>query len=263
MAKAKAKEVERRAAAARIAAVVAAKLTHEYFVRGVEVDIKADESPVTIADRQAEDFLRSRFRKEFPGDGFLGEEFGDEPSSTGFRWIIDPIDGTRNFVRGVPIYATLVGLEFEGKLVAGFVAEPCLDRLFHAVRGGGAFCDDKPLAVSKVKTLAEALMIYTSVDWFEKANQTDAFMRLVRSVDRSRGFGDYFGFLLVAQGVAEFVLEPKIAPWDIAALAPIVEEAGGIFTDWHGKPTIYGQGAIAGNPPIHAAVMKSLHPKRP
>lgn len=259
MAQTKAKEIERRVAVARIATVVAAKLTHEYFIRGVEVDMKPDESPVTVADRQAEEMLRVRLRKEFPGDGFLGEEYGDEPSSTGFRWIIDPIDGTRNFVRGVPIFATLVGLEHRGKMVAGFAAEPCLDRLFHAVRGSGAYCDDKRLAVSKVKSLSDALMIYTSVDWFEKANQTDAFMRLVRTVDRSRGFGDYFGFLLVAQGVAEFVLEPKIAPWDIAALAPIVEEAGGTFTDWYGKPTIYGQGAIAANPRIHVAVMKSLH----
>lgn len=259
MTKSKQAELLRRAAAARISTQVAARLTLEYFQHGVEVDLKADETPVTIADREAEDLLRSRFRKEFPGDGFLGEEFGDEPSSTGFRWIIDPIDGTKNFVRGVPIFATLVGLEHDGRMVAGFAAVPSLGKLYHAVAGQGSYCDDKRLSVSNVKSLKDSLMVYTSVDWFDKTGTTDAFLDLVRTVERSRGFGDFFGFLLVAEGAAEFVLEPQIAPWDIAALKPIVEEAGGVFTDWHGKDTVYGQGAIAGNPAVHAAVMKRLH----
>lgn len=254
-------EIDRRALAARFAVLRAGKLAWDYFERGIEHELKADQTPVTIADREAEQLLRDTFHQRFPGDGFLGEEYGEEPSATGFRWIIDPIDGTKNYVRGVPVFATLVGLEWDGAMVAGFAYVPAMDRLYHAVRGGGAFRNDRPIRASTVDRLEKVNLVYTSIDWFDKTGTTPFFLDLVRVVERSRGFGDYFGFLLVAEGAADIVLEPQIAPWDIAALKPIVEEAGGTFTNWHGVDTIYGPGALAGNPAIHAEVLRRLaHP---
>lgn len=233
----------------------AGKHTWELFERGVESETKADRTPVTVADRQAEEMLRAAIGKAFPGDGFLGEEYGEEPSRTGFRWIIDPIDATANFVRGIPIFGTLVGLEHEGDLVAGFVYVPALKQLYRAVRGQGAFRDDRRIAVSDIGRFEDGLLIYSSLRFFDKAGVTGEFLDLERRFPRTRGFGDFFGFLIVADGSAEIMIDPVVSPWDVAALKPIVEEAGGVFTDWHGKPTIYGQGAVAANPAIHRQAM--------
>lgn len=238
------------------------RLTWDYFEQGVAAEAKADLTPVTIADREAEQMLRDAFGKRFPGDGFLGEEYGEEQGTTGFKWIIDPIDGTKNFVRGIPLYANLVGLEYNGETVAGFANIPGLHQLYHAVKGGGAFRNDRPIQVSKVDQLKESQLIYSSISWFEGAGLTDFFMGLARDAARTRGFGDFYGFLLVADGSAEAMLEPQISPWDIAAVKPIVEEAGGVFTDWTGANTIYGKGALVGNPAIHRLIMERLAKSR-
>jgi histidinol-phosphatase len=241
-------ETLKRSDLARSATVRAGDLTWELFHRGVETDFKADRTPVTIADKQAEELLREAIRKEFPGDGFLGEEYGEEPSSTGFRWIIDPIDATANFVRGIPIFGTLVGLEHEGKIVAGFVHHPGFGNFYHAVKGGGAFKNGRPIQVSKTERYEDAQLIYSSLRFFDKARVTPQFLDFERRFPRSRGFGDFFGFLLIAEGAAEIMIDPVTSPWDVAALQPIVEEAGGIFMDWTGKPTSFGEGAVAANP---------------
>lgn len=251
-------EIQKRTFAARWAILEVGRLTWGYFLQGIEHELKADATPVTIADREAEAHLRNTFQREFPGDGFLGEEYGEEASRTGFRWIIDPIDATKNFVRGIPLYANLVGLEYEGRLVAGVANIPCFGELYYAAIGHGAYCNDRRIQVSDMSELREAQVIYSSIDWFEKTQTTPFFLHITRQVARTRGFGDFYGFLLVARGAAELMLEPEISPWDIAALKPIVEEAGGVFTDWNGVDTIYGQGCIVGNPAIHQKTFEAL-----
>lgn len=247
--------INHRSLAARWAVLRAGRRALEHFHKGVATELKEDRTPVTVADREAETILRDTLAREFPGDGFLGEEFGAEASSTGFRWIIDPIDATYNFVRGIPLFATLVGLEMDGKMVAGFCYIPSQERLYHAVRGQGAFVNDRPIRVSPIEDLAEAQIIYSSLDWFEKVSKTSFFLGVVNSVKRTRGFGDFYGFTLVAEGAAEAMLEPATNPWDIACFQPIIEEAGGVFTDWRGEPTIHTGGALVANPAIHAQIL--------
>ena len=224
-----------------------------------DVEIKADLSPVTIADKNAEAHIRARVQKLFPGDGFLGEEFGDEPSTTGYRWVIDPIDGTKSFVRKVPIWGTLVGLEYRGELIAGATYIPMMDQMFHALRGHGAYRDSTRIRVSDVATLDQAHMCYSSVSWFRDAGKQDAFLDLASAVARSRGFGDFYGFLLVAQGSFDFMIDTGVHAWDIAALIPIVEEAGGRMTDWDDEFDIHRSDTLASNGKLHGTVLEYLN----
>jgi histidinol-phosphatase len=219
---------------------------------------KQDNSPVTVADREAEAHLRQVLAAAFPDDGFLGEEYGDQPGRSGYRWIIDPIDGTRSFVRGIPHWATLVGLEYEGEAVAGVAYEPVFDRTYKALRGAGAFRDEKRIHVSKVDHLKESLLFYSSVAWFVKAGRQDQFLALAARSQRQRGYGDYYGHVLVAQGSGECMVEHGVHAWDVAALKVIVEEAGGRFTDWTGTPTIHTPDVIASNGRVHDAVLAIL-----
>ena len=244
---------------ARWAALRAGALVWDYFTNGVETEFKSDRTPVTIADKNAEALIREALKKNHPGDGFLGEEHGEELSSTGFRWIIDPIDATANFVRGIPLFGVLIGLEFEGDLVAGVVHHPCFHKLYSAIRGQGAYCNDRPIRVSEIDSYDDGQLFYSSLRFADKAGVTHPFLQLEKRFSRTRGFGDYFGFLLIAEGCGEIMVDPMVSPWDVAALKPIIEEAGGVFTDWMGKPTIYGQGAVAANPTFHREFMKIVH----
>lgn len=229
-----------------------------YYEANVNVEWKQDHSPVTVADREAEQLLRDTLLEKFPSDGFLGEEFGDVPGSSGYRWIIDPIDGTRSFVRGVPLWATLVGLEYQGEPIAGVVAAPALGQTFRALRGDGAFRNDQPIAVSAVDTLPKSHLYYSSISWFIRAGKTEMFLRLVAETERQRGFGDFYGFLLVAQGSGEIMFEYGCHPWDLCAPAAIIREAGGQLTDWDGKPTIYSRYVLASNGQVHDKVVSML-----
>jgi histidinol-phosphatase len=222
-----------------------------YFDHDIAVEWKADHSPVTLADRGAEQLLRKELLGRFPGDGFLGEEFGDTPGSSGYRWIIDPIDGTRSFVRGIPIWGTMVGLEFKGELIAGVVALPAMKQIYHALRGAGAFRDERRLHVSRVDAMAKAHVYYSSISWFQKAGHEKQFLDLVRQTERQRGFGDFYGFLMVAQGSGEIMVEYGVHPWDLAALVPILEEAGGKLTAWDGKLDIDKPDVLASNGLLH------------
>jgi histidinol-phosphatase len=219
---------------------------------------KSDHSPVTVADREAEAHLRKVLLAAFPGDGFLGEESGDLSGKSGFRWIVDPIDGTRSFVRGIPHWATLVGLEHDGLPIAGVAYEPVIDRTWRALQGTGAFRDNERIHVSRVNRLDESLMFYSSLAWFVKAGRADQFLQLVKRTQRQRGFGDYYGHLLVAQGAGEFMVEHGVHAWDVAALKVIVEEAGGRFTDWTGTPTIHTPDCLASNGLLHDAILEIL-----
>ena len=243
------------------AARQAGQLALRYFDAGLAVEWKHDHSPVTAADREAEALLRTTLLGKFPHDGFLGEEHGEQPGSSGFRWIIDPIDGTRNFVRGIPIWATLVGLEYKDEQIAGVCDVPTLRQTYRALRGGGAFRDDRPIQVSDVAALDQAILFYSSLSWFVRAGKAKEFLELAVRTQRQRGFGDFYGFVLVAQGSGEVMAEHGVHAWDVAALKPILEEAGGRLTDWDGTPTIHRTDVIASNGRLHDAALRILNGK--
>ena len=242
------------------AAWQAGKLTLRYFQTGVAVETKADSTPVTIADRSSEEFLVEFLHREFPQDAFLGEEKGERPGTSGYRWIIDPIDGTKSFVQGVPLYAVLVALEDpSGESVLGVIGFPGLSEIVVAAAGEGCFWNGRRARVSTVDTLADACVVYTGAECFEMTGSDDAY-RAIRDRGRVvRGWGDAFGHVLVATGRAEAMLDPVLGLWDIAPLIPIVEEAGGVFSDWKGLRTLHGTSGITTNSAL-AQEIRSLVP---
>jgi histidinol-phosphatase len=229
-----------------------------YFDQGVAVEWKADDSPVTLADRGAEQLLRKTLLSKFPNDGFLGEEFGNTAGNSGYRWIIDPIDGTRSFVRGIPIWATLIGLEYQREQIAGIAFIPAMKQTFRALRGDGAYRDYRKIHVSDVKSLDKAHVYYSSISWFKKAGADQQFLHLVNLTERQRGFGDFYGFVMIAQGSGEIMIEHGVHAWDIAALAPIVEEAGGKLTAWDGKFDLDKPDVLATNGLLHDEALRII-----
>jgi histidinol-phosphatase len=199
--------------------------------------------------------------RAFPHDGFLGEEYGDTPGTSGFRWIIDPIDGTRNFVRGIPLWATLVGLEYKDEQIMGVAAVPAMGQTYRALRGDGAFRNDKSIHVSTVDKLSEALLMYTSLAWFIKAGKQEQFIELVLKTQKQRGFGDFYGFVMVAQGSGEIMVEHGVHAWDVAAIKPIIEEAGGRFSTWDGSASIHKPDVVVSNGWLHDEVLAILNRK--
>jgi histidinol-phosphatase len=218
----------------------------------------SDASPVTVADRETERLLRDRLSAAFPGDGFLGEEYGDQPGTSGYRWIIDPIDGTRNYFRGIPIWGTLVGLEHQGSMIAGVIEIPALRESYRALRGEGAFCNDQPISVSKVGQFADATMLYTALSWFLQPGRQEAFLEFMGRTQAQRGFGDVYGFMLVARGAADLMLEFGVHAWDVAAVLPIIEEAGGTFTNYDGGQDIHKPDVLVSNSVLHAEALQIL-----
>jgi histidinol-phosphatase len=244
--------------AALLAASQAGRLALGYFDTPLAVDWKGDHSPVTQADREAEALLRAALLGKFPCDGFCGEESGTSAGTSGYRWIIDPIDGTRSFVRGVPLWATLVGLEYQGDPIAGVVEVPALGQTYHALRGEGAYRGERRLHVSEIAALADAHLFYSSVAWFSRAGKMEAFLELAARTERQRGFGDFYGFVLVAQGSGELMIDSGVHPWDIAAVVPIIEEAGGRFSSWQAIRTLESPQVIASNGLLHDEALRIL-----
>lgn len=236
----------------------AGRVALRYFDEALTVEWKADESPVTIADRETERLLRLRLKEAFPSDAFLGEEHGEEPGTSGFRWIIDPIDGTRSFVRHIPLWGTLVGLEYKGEQIAGVADAPALGQTWRALRGDGAYRDDQRIRVSDEAELSKALVFYSGVNWFINAKAIDNFLELIRRTDRQRGFGDFYGFVLVAQGSGEMMVEHGVHAWDVAALKPIIEEAGGRYSTWDGSGSIFQPDVVVSNGKLHEATLRIL-----
>lgn len=240
------------------AAREAGDLARTVFDTPFEVEWKQDESPVTVADRRAEQHIRQSVAKYFPSDGFLGEEYGDQSGSSGYRWVIDPIDGTRSFVRGIPLWATLVGLEHDGDRIAGVCYSPAMGNMYRAARGDGAYRDDRRIRVSDQAELSRALVSYSGHKFFEDAGREATFRALCARTDRQLGYGDYYGFVLVAQGSCEVMLDHGVHAWDVAALVPILEEAGGRLTAWNGTRTIHRPDVVATNGRLHDAVLQVL-----
>jgi histidinol-phosphatase len=244
-------------AAATDAAREAGRIALRYYHHGFDVVIKPDQTPVTQADREAEQAIAQVLNRAFPDHGVLGEEFGSRGNQD-VRWIIDPIDGTKNFVRHIPFWATLIALEDHGEVVAGVIHNPVSGELYRARRGGGAFLNDARVHVSDVVDLGEATLLHAGLGLVRSAGHWDGFVRLVDATGRQRGFGDYLGYGLLAQGAAEIYAEVDLKPWDLAPCKIVIEEAGGRFTDFTGVPTIYNGTALATNGRLHDTVVALL-----
>lgn len=237
----------------------AGELTLGYFRRQhVRVERKADDSPVTVADREAEQLLRRQIAERFPDDAILGEEFGATDGTSGFEWVLDPIDGTKSFIHGVPLYTTLVAVLFQQEPRIGVIRAPASgESAFAAVGQGCWYLDEssdeatpQPAEVSAVERLAEGLVLSSEVATFADSRYGDAsevYRKLESSARLARTWGDAYGYMMVASGRAEVMIDPVVNLWDTAALQPIVTEAGGHFVDWHGQATIHAGEALATN----------------
>jgi len=224
---------------------------------GLRVQEKPDLSPVTEADHAIEAMARKRVRKAHPELGVMGEEEGEAAGTARTRLIIDPIDGTRNFVRGIPVFATLLAIEHGGEVVAGVASAPALGARWHAARGGGAFRDGRRIGVSRSTALERALLFHGNLGPGE-AGPPLGIGGLIARVERTRGFGDFYQHMLVAEGAGEIALDPVMQPWDIAALQVIVEEAGGRATSLRGERSIYATSLVSSNGTMHQAILDTL-----
>jgi histidinol-phosphatase len=225
------------------------------------VSTKPDLTPVTEADRAVEQAIRERLAMARPDHRVLGEEFGGEDgdgAAAGWRWIVDPIDGTKNYVRGIPVWATCIGLQHDGEGVVGVVSAPALGRRWWAARGEGAFADGRAIQVSAVADLGDAQLSYDSVPGFEAHGLEERFLDLARRCWRTRGLGDFWSHVLVAEGAVDVAVEPEVSVWDVAAVQVIVEEAGGRFTDLSGAARADGGSALSTNGLLHDEVLAAL-----
>ncbi len=237
----------------------AGRLTLSYFSRkSLQVFTKRDATPVTEADRNAEELIRSAITSRYPEDGLLGEEFDERPSGNGRRWIIDPIDGTKAFIHGVPLYGVMIALEVEGLLQLGVVHFPALRELYYAERGCGAFLNDSPITVSSVADIKDATVLYTEREYLLDPPSLHPVDMLRRDAGLVRGWGDCYGHMLVASGRAEVSVDKIMSPWDCAALIPIVLEAGGCCFDYRGETTISGEGLVSANRAIGEGLLEEI-----
>ena len=238
------------------------------------VEFKADDTPVTAVDRAAEELIRNRLTVERPADTIVGEEFGvtsgTEKLNAPRRWVIDPIDGTKNFVRGVPVWATLIGLIVDDVAVVGVVSAPALGRRWYAAQGSGAWTvttvpgyptEPRRISVSGTASLADAFVSISSLIGWENRGLLDRVVELTRTTARTRAFGDFWSYVLVAEGAVDIACEPELALHDMTALVSIVTEAGGSFTSLGGTPGPFGGDALATNGILHDEVLALLAPR--
>jgi histidinol phosphatase-like enzyme (inositol monophosphatase family) len=244
-------------AASDVARLVSSVTMRLYRVE-MDVELKGDGSPVTIADREGELAARRWIEQRFPGDGILGEEFGDTRPDATRRWIIDPIDGTKAFIRGVPLWGSLVACCEGDTVLAGAACYPAVDELVAAAPGEGCWWNGARATVSSVATLGDATLLTTDDRFPGREQRAAAWRELSTSVGVCRTWGDCFGYLLVATGRAEIMVDDIVNPWDAAALQPIVEEAGGVFTSWQGERTAFGGDLIATNAKLATSVRNLL-----
>jgi histidinol phosphatase-like enzyme (inositol monophosphatase family) len=229
-----------------------------HYQTGIASETKPDDSPVTEADRAAEQSARQLIARRFPADAILGEEAGETHAGADRRWILDPIDGTRTFVRGVPLFGVLLALEVEADAVLGVMHCPALGETEYAARGLGCWWDGRRALDSDDTRLERALVVTTDVENLEKHHHAAGWNALRTSVGLSRTWGDCYGYALVATGRAEAMLDPVLSLWDAAALAPIIEEAGGVFTDWDGAGGYRVSSAVATNAALARQVRSLL-----
>jgi len=255
-------------------AAAASRETLKYFrTNEFQVERKSDRSPVTLADKQAEQIVRGLIQTQFPNDAILGEEFGMIDGSSGYEWIVDPIDGTKSFISGVPLYSTLVGMTFQCQPTIGVIAIPALCELVIAAKGLGAWYGSRkwdaktdlaiPLErtwVSKQSQLSDGLLVTSQADNFQRRNAQSGYAQLESEAYVTRTWGDGYGYLLVATGRAEAMVDPIVNPWDVAAVAPVIQEAGGTFSSWAGDFDIRAGHCLGTNGLVHNSVLERLKP---
>lgn len=235
-----------------------------YETGNLQVEAKDDHSPVTIADRTAEQKLRKLVQAHYPDDEVMGEEFATEPGKSGYRWVVDPIDGTKSFVSGVPLYSTLLALEKDDASIGGVIYLPALDEIVVAAVGKGAW--HRPARqtawqaahVSQRDSLSQAIFVTSQVDSFSNRGAEAGYRDLESAAWITRTWGDGYGYLLVATGRADIMIDPIVSPWDIAAIGPVIDEAGGRFTDWQGTPGARVCDAVGTNGALHEPVLEIL-----
>ena len=242
----------------------AGAITLRYFQSDTGYEMKSDNTPVTKADREAEEFLRESIEKHYPTHGIVGEEYGIKAGTDPGRWIIDPIDGTFSFICRVPMYCNLIGLEWEGEMVAGVIHMPALSETVYAGRGMGCRWDterfrEQPARVSDVRELSRARLLHGGPKLMQRFGKSAAFERLRENVYAERGWCDGYAYALVATGRAEIMLDPILSIWDTAALMPVITEAGGTLTDWSGTRTHTAPEAVATNGHLFEATMTKLN----
>lgn len=243
----------------------AGSVTLAYFQTDrFSVERKGDGTPVTLADRDCERVIRTSIERKFPGDGILGEEFPEESGTSGFRWIVDPIDGTKSFIHGVPLYGTLIALEHGGESVLGVIRMPALDEMVYACRGTGAWHvrgrgEPRRAWVTRTGGLDGALVCTTGFEYFQRGGHETVLRKIANAGVVMRGWSDCYGHVLVATGRADAVVEPMLSPWDIAPMIPIMAEAGGRCTDWLGRSTHLSSTGLSSNGLIHDAMLALLN----
>ena len=237
----------------------AGRISLAHYQTGIAAETKPDASPVTAADRAAEQLVRDLIETKFPNDGIVGEEFGEVRAGARRRWIVDPIDGTRTFMRGVPLFGCLLALEEEGEPVLGVMYFPALEETVYGARGEGAWWNGRRALVSDVVSLDDALILTTDIANIEQQGFSAGYKRLASRAGMLRTWGDCYGHALVATGRAEVMLDPIMNVWDAAALKPIIEEAGGVFTSWAGDATHNGGSAVATNAALSREVRTLLN----
>jgi myo-inositol-1(or 4)-monophosphatase len=227
-------------------AYLAGRLTLGYYQTGTRPDFKADDSPVTVADRKAEELIRARIEARYSAHAIVGEEYGEKAGAdAAFRWFIDPIDGTKSFVRGVPLYGVLIGLEIEGAPEVGAAYFPALDEMLTGATGLGCWWNGRRAHVSEVADLSRAWISSTDPGAFGKYGRGEVWERLQQAAYYRTGWGDAYGYMLVATGRVELMLDPVMHAWDAGPFPPILREAGGYFGDWQGNTTLYAGEGLA------------------
>jgi len=235
------------------------EIINGYFRTGVAVESKADESPVTIADKKAEEIMREMIMKEFPEHGIIGEEFGNHNEDAEYQWVLDPIDGTKSFITGTFLFGTLIGLMKDRKPLVGAIHHSVTSHLLIGT-GDEARLNDEVVTVKKNDKLRLATLLYTDFVDIGKYQNGIAFQHLMGRTKFNRTWGDCHGYFLVATGGADIMLDPIMNLWDIVALVPIIEGAGGMITDWKGEDPIDGSGIVATNGDLHEQVLQALNP---
>lgn len=243
---------------ARMLADASSAVIKPYFRSGVVIDEKGDGSPVTIADRKAEEVMREHIMREFPEHGILGEEFGTHQPDAPYQWILDPIDGTKNFIAGSFLFGTLIALTYLGKPVLGVIYHPLTDQ-FLIGTGDEAHCNGQRVTVRPCARVEDA-MILASTHWGVADHKPfEPFETLTRRAARYRTWGDCHGYFLVGTGYADVMLDPDMKPWDLLPVIPIIRGAGGTITDWHGNDPVVGTSIVATGGSIHDAVITALN----
>jgi histidinol-phosphatase len=236
------------------------EITMKYFnPGGIKSTLKKDKSPVTIADIKCDDFLVKQIKTKFPEHNVLSEENGIYENGSEFRWIIDPIDGTRNFMRGYPFWGTLLAVEYQGEVVSGIISMPAIKLMIYAAKGMGCYFNNKRCRVSKVNEIKDSYLLYSSLAHVIKTGYKDNFLKLASRCEYTRGYGDCHGHSFIIGAMAEIMIDPIVAPYDIAATKICIEEAGGKLTDFHGIDSIYNKTAIITNGAVHDAVLEILN----